>query len=81
MQLLHTSNLIGSPSTAVLFHVAVMQSIRSCEKSGSGYETKTSTTSAETQSSDSSIGVQSKESFIVFLVIKMSCFQLVFGKR
>ena len=35
---------------------------------------ETSTTLAETQSSVSSVGVQSKGSFIVFLVIKMSLF-------
>ena len=42
---------------------------------------ETSTTLAETPSSVSSVGVQCKGSFILFLVIKCCCFQLVFGKR
>ena len=41
---------------------------------------ETSTTLAETQSSVSSVGLQSKGSFVVFLVIKISLFPASLGK-
>ena len=49
---------------------------RSCIKNGTQCG-ETSTTLAESQSFVSSVGVQSKGSFIVLLVVKMSYFQLV----